>query len=467
MANTQIIRLLVVDDEPTKREVMVERLTEMGYSVEAYDNAIDAEKAFSKSEYDVVLTDIRMPGVDGISFLKNVKERKPDQAVIVMTAFSTVETAIEAMKLGAYDYLQKPFSTEELILKLDRLMNYRGVIEENLRLRKQLGHDRTMTKLIGNSPAMKEILGQIHVLATVDSSVLIHGESGTGKECVASLIHESSTRSRGRFIAVSCASLPSELIEAELFGHEKGAFTGADKQRAGRFELADGGTLFLDDVDDIPLGLQVKLLRVIQERKFERIGSETTLNVNLRLIAATKKDLASLVREGRFREDLYFRLNIVPLHIPPLRHRKEDIPALCEHFMGIYAVRLNRPNAKMSPDVMNKLMSYSWPGNVRELQNHLERMLVLSGGGQINSDLLPPDVAEPEMGLVTIRTDYVDTVDLPGVLSSVEDHFVQWALSKSSGNLSKAAYCLRIPRSSLQYKVSKLNRPNADENSSS
>jgi DNA-binding NtrC family response regulator len=395
MAKIQNIRLLVVDDEPTKREVMVERLTEMGYSVEAYDNAIDAEKAFSKGEYDVVLTDIRMPGVDGISFLKNVKGRKPDQAVIVMTAFGTVETAIEAMKLGAYDYLQRPFSTEEFVLKLDRLMNYRGVIEENLRLRKQFGHGRTETRLVGNSPAMKDILGQIHVLAAVDSSVLIHGESGTGKECVARLIHESSTRSRGRFIAVSCASLPSELIEAELFGYEKGAFTGADRQRAGRFELADGGTLFLDDVDDIPLGLQVKLLRVIQERKFERIGSEITLKVNLRLIAATKKDLAC---------------------------------------------------------------------NVRELQNHIERMLVLSEDGQINSDLLPPDVAEPEMGLVTIRTDYIDTVDLPGVLSSVEDHLVQWALSKSNGNLSKAASCLRIPRSSLQYKVSKLSRPKTDEN---
>ncbi|MHC4682410.1 MAG: sigma-54-dependent transcriptional regulator [Planctomycetota bacterium] len=466
MAKIRNTRLLVVDDEPIKREVMVERLTEMGCVVHAYDNAVEAEKAFSDEVYDVVLTDIRMPGVDGISFLRNIKEKKTDQAVIVMTAFGTVETAIEAMKLGAYDYLQRPFSTEELILKLDRLMNFKGVLEENLKLRKQLGHNRSETKLIGKSPAMKEILSQIHVLAAVDSNVLIRGDSGTGKECVARLIHESSTRSGGRFVAVSCASLPSELIEAELFGYEEGAFTGASKDRVGRFELADGGTIFLDDVDDIPLDLQVKLLRIIQERTFERIGGEITRNVNVRLIAATKKDLASLVREGKFREDLYFRLNIIPLYIPPLRHRKQDIPTLCEHFMNVYAVRLNRLDVKMGPDVMDKLMAYSWPGNVRELQNHIERMLVLSKDGQITTDLLPPDLVEPDAGLVTICTDYIDTVNLPEVLSSVEDRLVQWALFKSNGNLAKAASCLNIPRSSLQYKVSKLGHLGTDENSS-
>jgi len=245
------------------------------------------------------------------------------------------------------------------------------------------------------------------------------------------------------------------------------AFTGASKERIGRFELADGGTIFLDDVDDIPLDLQVKLLRVIQERTFERVGAEITLNVNFRFIAATKKDLSSLVREGKFREDLYFRLNIIPLYIPPLRHRKQDIPVLCEHFMNTFAVRLNRLDVKMGPDEIDKLTAYSWPGNVRELQNHIERMLVLSKDGQITTDLLPHDLAESGTRLVTIRTDYIDTVDLPEVLSSVEDRLVQWALSKSNGNLAKAASCLNIPRSSLQYKVSKLTHPKADENPSS
>jgi DNA-binding NtrC family response regulator len=459
----QNAKLLIVDDEPIKREVMIEQLTDLGYVIDAYDNAIDAGKAFSSNTYDLVLTDIRMPGLDGISFLRSIKDEKPDQAVIIMTAFGTVETAIEAMKLGAYDYLQKPFSTEELILKLDRLMNYKGIIEENQALRKQLGHDRTETKLVGNSNAIRKILNQIRVLADVDSNVLIQGDSGTGKECVACLIHESSTRSAGRFVPVSCASLPSELIEAELFGYEEGAFTGASKKRIGRFELADGGTIFLDDVDDVPLDLQVKLLRVIQERKFERIGSEVTLNVNFRLIAATKKDLASLVREGTFREDLYFRLNIVPLYIPPLRHRKLDIPILCEHFMNLYAVRLNRPDTKMNPDVMDKMMKYAWPGNVRELQNHIERMLVLSQGGNITSDLLPSEVLGPGTELVTICTEYVDNIDLPNTMSVMEDHFVKWALSKSNGNVSKAASCLNIPRSSLQYKISKLESNSMDE----
>jgi DNA-binding NtrC family response regulator len=452
----QNIKLLIVDDEPMKREVMAERLTEAGYVVHTCENAVDAEKVFSSDTYDVVLTDIRMPGVDGISFMRNIKKRKPDQAVIIMTAFGTVETAIEAMKLGAYDYLQRPFSTEELMLKLDRLMNYKGVVAENLKLRKQLGHDRTETKLVGNSAATREILNQIHVLADVDSNVLISGDSGTGKECVARLIHESSPRSAGRFVPVSCASLPGELIEAELFGYEEGAFTGASKQHIGRFELADGGTIFLDDVDDIPLDLQVKLLRVIQERTFERIGGEITLNANFRLIAATKKDLASLVKEGVFREDLYFRLNIVPLYLPPLQHRKQDIPLLCEHFMKVYAVRLNRPDAKMDPDVMDKMMKYAWPGNVRELQNHIERMLVLSQDGNITTDSLPQEFLVPETELVSIHTEYVDSIDLPKTIAAVEDHLVKWAISKSNGNLSKAALLLNIPRSSLQYKTSKL-----------
>ncbi|MHC4702608.1 MAG: sigma-54 interaction domain-containing protein, partial [Planctomycetota bacterium] len=361
-----------------------------------------------------------------------------------------------AMKLGAYDYLQRPFSTEELMLKLGRLMNYKGVVEENLKLRRQLGQDRAETKLVGNSAAMRKILSQIRVLAAVDSNVLICGDSGTGKECVARLIHESSTRSAGRFVPVSCASLPGELIEAELFGYEEGAFTGATKERIGRFELADGGTIFLDDVDDIPLDLQVKLLRVIQERTFERIGGEVTLNVNFRLVAATKKDLASLVKEGGFREDLFFRLNIVPLYLPPLQQRKQDIPLLCEYFMHAYAVRLNRPNAKMDPEVMDKMMEYSWPGNIRELQNHIERMLVLSQDGNITAELLPQEFLMPEAELVTIRTECADSIDLPKTIAAVEDRLVKWALSKTDGNLSKAASLLNIPRSSLQYKTSKL-----------
>jgi DNA-binding NtrC family response regulator len=448
-------RLLILDDEPIKRSVMEVQLRDEGFVVEAYDNPLEAENALANKTYDVILTDIRMPGLDGISFLKEIRKKKPNQAVIVMTAFGTVETAIEAMKLGAFDYLQKPFSTEELMLKLDRLMNYRDIIEENQSLRKRLGLNEIETKLIGKSTAIKEVLGKIHTLANVDSSILIQGDSGTGKECVARLIHESSIRSNGPFIAISCASLPSELIEAELFGYEEGSFTGASKQRIGRFELANGGTIFLDDVDDIPLDLQVKLLRVIQERRFERIGSETTLSVNFRLITASKKNLTSLVKDGLFREDLYFRLNIIPLYLPPLCNRKADIPLLCQYFMKRFAIRLNQPDFKIDEEVVTKLINYSWPGNVRELENIVERMMVMSKEGHITMDQLPEEFFEPDVSTVTIRTEYIDQIDLPKTVADIESQLVSWALAKANGNLAKAASLLNIPRSSLQYKVSK------------
>jgi DNA-binding NtrC family response regulator len=455
----QKVKLMIVDDEPIKRVVMEEQLKDEGFIVDAYDNPLDADNALSSNSYDVILTDIRMPGLDGISFLKKIKSKNPTQAVIVMTAFGTVDTAIEAMKQGAYDYLQKPFSTEELILKLDHLMNYKNIVEENQALRKQLGHDKAETKLIGRSAAIRDILNKIHTLASVDSNVLIHGDTGTGKECVARLIHESSVRSRGPFVVVSCASLPGELIEAELFGHEPGAFTGAHKQRIGRFELANRGTLFLDDVDDIPLDLQVKLLRVIQERKFERIGGEVTISVNFRLIAASKKNLDSLVAEEKFREDLYFRLNIIPLYLSPLRHRRDDIPLLCEYFLNKLADRLNRPNSQIDEDVMAKLIDYNWPGNVRELENIIERMLVLSKDSHIKIDLLPPEFFESTTPPVTVRTDYLDQVDLQKTIANIEEQLVRWALAKADGNLAKAAVVLNIPRSSLQYKISKLDTP--------
>jgi DNA-binding NtrC family response regulator len=453
-------RLLIVDDEPLKLDVMQEHLSQEGFIVDIHNNPLDAEKAVSNTSYDVILTDIRMPGLDGISFLKNIKEKTPNQAVIVMTAFGTVETAIEAMKQGAYDYLQKPFSTEELILKLDRLMNHKKIVEENQKLRQQLGHDRTETKLVGKSAAIRDILARIHILADVDSNVLIEGGSGTGKECVARLIHESSFRSSGSFVAVSCASLPSELIETELFGHEAGSFTGASKKRVGRFELANGGTIFLDDVDDIPLNIQVKLLRIIQEHKLERIGGEATINVNFRLIAASKKNLTSLVEEGKFREDLYFRLNIVPIYLPPLKYRREDIPLLCNHFMEKLTRHFNRPNPQVDEEVLEKFITYDWPGNVRELENVIERMLVLSKNGHLKTELLPKNFFTSNVSAVTVQTEYLDEIDISEAVSNVEDQLVQWALTKANGNLAKAASLLNIPRSSLQYKVTKLSSRN-------
>ena len=457
MADNGEKHILVVDDDPCIRDAVSLNFKSTRFACTCFENADICLQQLRIRNYDLLVTDVKMPGKSGIELLTEAKRIAPWLPVLVMTAFGTIETAIEAMKQGAYDYLQKPFSTEELILKLDRLMNHKKIVEENQALRKQLGHDKAETKMIGRSTAIRNILSKIHTLASVDSNVLIHGESGTGKECVARLIHESSSRNSGSFIVVSCASLPAELIEAELFGHEPGAFTGANKQRIGRFELANGGTLFLDDVDDISLDLQVKLLRVIQEHKLERIGGEETINVNFRLISAGKKDLALLVEQGKFREDLYFRLNIVPVYLPLLRHRREDIPLLCEYFMNRIALRLNRPEPHIDQEVIAKFMGYTWPGNVRELENIIERMLVLSKDSHIKMDLLPEEFFESDTSAVTIQTDYLDQIDLHKTIADLEGQLVRWALAKTDGNLAKAASLLNIPRSSLQYKISKFN----------
>jgi DNA-binding NtrC family response regulator len=325
-------KILIVEDEALKRSILQDELTTAGYSVVTATSPLEAEPALAEACFDVVLTDLRMPGQDGLSFLRELKTKRPDQPVIVMTAYGTVDTAVEAMKLGAFDYLQKPFSTEALLLKLNKVLQYEKLAQENEGLRQQLSRQRQETRIIGRSEAIRKVLSRIHAVAGTDTTVLIQGESGTGKELAARMIHETSVRTSGPFIGVSCAALPTELVEAELFGHEAGAFTGATKRRIGRIELAHGGTLLLDDVDDIPLGVQVKLVRVLQERTLERVGSEQPVRVNIRIIAATKSDLSVLVAAGRFREDLFYRLSVVPLKMPPLRERMEDVPLLVAHF---------------------------------------------------------------------------------------------------------------------------------------
>ena len=315
-------KILIVDDEPLKRSILEDELSEAGYVVATAANPLEAEPLLAKDSFDVILTDLRMPGQDGLAFLGELKQRWPRQAVIVMTAYGTVETAVEAMKLGAFDFLQKPFSTEELLLKLDMLFRYEQLASENEELRRQLAPQLEQTRLVGNSEATRTVLARIHAVAGSDTTVLIDGESGTGKELAARMIHSTSWRASGPFVAVSCAALPEGLVEAELFGHETGAFTGATRQRIGRIELAHGGTLFLDDVEDIPLEVQVKLLRVLQERSLERVGGEQVIRVNIRVIAATKRSLPAMVAAGQFRADLFYRLNVIPLHLPPLRERR-------------------------------------------------------------------------------------------------------------------------------------------------
>ncbi len=448
--------ILVVDDEPIKRLVLEDGLTAAGYCVRTAANPLEAESALAKGSFDVILTDLRMPGQDGLSFLRDLKRNRPDQAVIVMTAYGTVETAVEAMKLGAFDYIQKPFSTEEFLLKLDKLLKYQHLASENQALRSQLALPEMSNPIIGQSELMRQVLTRIHAVAGMDTTVLVEGESGTGKELVARTIHSTSHRASGPFVALACASLPPDLIESEMFGHESGAFTGATRQRIGRFELAHGGTLFLDDVDDIPLPLQVKLLRVLQERSFERIGGEQAIRVNLRLIAATKQSLAALVAAGKFREDLFYRINVVPLHIPPLRDRAEDIPLLIEHLLARLAIKMNQEQLSITPAAIQKLQDHSWPGNVRELEHVLERMVALAKDGALDADDVPELTALVAAGPVRVNFAGVDQLDLVTVVSELEARLVRWALERSRGNLAQAAQRLGVPRSTLQYKVTKL-----------
>jgi len=451
-------RVLIVDDEPIKRSIMEDELQAAGYRVATAENPLQAEGELAKGFFDVVVTDLRMPGQDGLSFLRDLKRRRPDQAVIVMTAYGTVETAVGAMKLGAFDYLQKPFATEELLLKIDKLLQYSRLASENEALRRQLLTPREHCRIIGRSEAIRKVLALVHAVAGTDSTVLIEGESGTGKELVARMIHETSPRAGGPFVAVSCAALPRELVETELFGHEAGAFTGASRRRIGRFELAHGGTIFLDDVDDIPVEVQVKLVRALQERTFERVGGEEPVYSNARVISATKRSIAMLAAAGSFREDLFYRLNVVPIHVPPLRERKEDIPLLVEHFLQGLAVRLNRGGLSIAPAALRKLQDYHWPGNVRELEHVLERMATLSRDGALGVDDLPElPAASPAASVATLSLSALSRVDLAAVLDDVEGRLVRWALERARGNLARAAEILSIPRSTLQYKVTKLS----------
>lgn len=452
-------KILIVDDEPIKRSILEEQLREAGYSVVAASNPPEAAPYLNKMQFDVILTDLCMPGQDGISFLREVKERIPDQQVMVMTAYGTIETAVDAMKLGAFDYLQKPFSTEELLIKLDKLNKYINLENENETLRQQLLTRREETNFVGESEPIRKVLARIHAISGIDTTVLIEGESGTGKELVARIIHETSFRASGPFIPISCAAIPKELVESELFGYEPGAFTGALKRRVGRFELANGGSIFLDDADDIPLDVQVKLIRVLQERTFERVGGNSSIRVNVRVIAASKQSLSSLVKSGAFREDLYYRLNVVPIIIPPLRERPGDIPVLVNHFLKQFALKLNRGHLTITRTGLEKLEKYNWPGNVRELEHIIERIVIFSKNTELDvndvPDLLSPHAPDQA---ISVSLKGLQSLDLEQTIFDAENSIITWALEKSQGNLSQAAEILQIPRSSLQYKLSKFNK---------
>lgn len=451
--------ILVVDDEPNYLIVLSELLKEEGYEVFTADCGKQGLEIIADTDLDLIITDMNMPGITGLELLKGAKAYNQHLPVIMITAYGEIDKAVEAMRAGAYNYLTKPFNNEELVLSIRKAIEHYHVIKENLRLRDEMKLRYGFENIIGKNKMMQRVYSLIEKVAPTPSSVLITGESGTGKELVARAIHLNSPRLNAPFISINCAALPESLLESELFGHEKGAFTGAVALRKGRFELADTGTLFLDEIGEMPLSLQSKLLRVLQEHRFERVGNSLSLEVNVRILTATNKDLKLEVDKGAFREDLYYRLNVLHIHLPPLRERQDDIPMLVSHFIAKQAERLNRPGIEISPDAMRYLRSLPWEGNVRELENTIERAIILSSGNYIEpEDLQPESEAKPSSTLrspIDIDQFVPPDSSLPDVLSSIEEKILQRALAKADYVQTRAADSLGITKSLLQYKMKK------------
>jgi two-component system response regulator AtoC len=435
--------ILIIEDEKLMRVTIEDSLTASGYNVIACENGADGLAAFKVGPCDVVVTDIRLPDANGLDILKNVTASS-DVPVIVMTAFGTIKDAVEAMKLGAFDYITKPFSLDEFRMLIERALEMKRLREDNIRLRKDINRYFCFPNIIGESATMKKVFSLIEKVAATDSTVLILGESGTGKELVATTIHYQSTRKDKPLIKINCAALPETLIESELFGHEKGAFTGAIRRKPGRFELANNGTIFLDEIGDMPLSTQTRLLRVIQEKTFERVGGTETLNVDVRVITATNRNLEEEVKAGRFREDLYYRLNVIPVVIPPLRERREDIPALVDFAMGKCRNRMAKA-VRFSKDAMTALLQYDYPGNVRELENIVERGATLAVSDVIEKDDLP--------SVIFKKPENNGSVSLAEVAAGAEKEHIIRILAVAQGNKTKAADLLGISRKNLWEKM--------------
>lgn len=450
-------KVLIVDDEKLMRVSLEKQLKKEGFFVRCMKTTEEALNHIKNEDYDVIVSDMRLAGLDEVEFLKKIKAISQKNIVIIMTSHCTVESTVTAMREGAYDYVCKPFSTEELIIKLEKAINYKKATSEIIRLRSEIQECYGHNNIIGKSKVMIKTLDTIKIIADRETTVLIQGESGTGKELIASSIHYNSSRKNGPFIKLSCAALNKEILESELFGHEKGAFTGAIKTKKGRFELADGGSMFLDDVDDIPIEMQVKLLRVLQEREFERVGGEKTISVDVRLICATKKDLTNLVKQGRFREDLYYRLNVVAITIPPLRERKEDIQLLINYFIKKYSKLLKISEPDISQEALGLLMKYNWPGNIRELENVVEHALVFSSANGIMLQNLPEHLRKFESVPGETPLSLKDKIDYQDAIAEYEKSLIKWAHKKTNGNQVHMAEILSIPRTTLRNKMIKFN----------
>ncbi len=449
--------VLVLDDEKNYLLILDTLLSEAGYSVTTTHDPELGLAHLEESEVDVVITDMKMPKLTGQDVLEHVRKNFPYIPVLIMTAFGSIESAVEAMRIGAFDYITKPFSNDELMLSLAKAAQLAKIQRQNRILLENLEKSYSLHNIIGRSKGIQQVLTMVEKAAPTKSTVLIEGESGTGKELVAKAIHIASGRREGPFISVNCMALNPSVLESELFGHEKGSFTGAVASRRGRFELASGGTLFLDEIGELSSDLQVKLLRVLQERKFERVGGTKEVEADIRIVAATNANLAKSVKEGTFREDLYYRLNVVQIHVPPLRERREDIPALTMHFMDKYARENNCESIEFSPEAVDYLTSYDWPGNVRQLQNVVERCVVLSAGSTITVEDLPPEVCEEEAQFKSAVDLLPAELNLADTLEKIEAALIRRALAKNNLIKVKAAESLGISKSLLQYKLKKYN----------
>ncbi|HEX4679728.1 MAG TPA: sigma-54 dependent transcriptional regulator [Gaiellaceae bacterium] len=447
--------ILVADDDASIRSLLKQLLADEGFAVHEASTGIEVVDKVKESSPDLVIMDVRMPELDGIEALARLKSTNPKTAVLIMTAFGSSNAAIRAMELGAFDYITKPFELDKISHSVKRVLDYQDLTQEVEVLRDEISSLVQTERIVGNSPAMQEVYKTIGKVAKADATVLITGESGTGKELVAEALHFNSNRRSGPMVKVSCAALPETLLEAELFGHEKGSFTGAMTQRRGRFEMADKGTIFLDEIGEMTVPTQTKLLRVLQERKIERIGSNLPIKVDIRIIVATNKDLQKQVEQSKFRDDLYYRLNVINIHMPPLRDRKEDIPSLVEHFLAKHRYSATAQPAAISEEAIRRLMEYNWPGNVRELENVIERAVVLSRGQIITSRELPfgdHDAAEGEEG-ETEADAKGDSSFFKKSVAQFEKDLIMKALRDANGNRSKAAEMLGIYRRLLYAKI--------------
>jgi DNA-binding NtrC family response regulator len=456
-------RLLIVEDNDGTRQQLQRLLAaEPGLQVDTARDGTEALEALVEHTYSLVLTDLRMPRVDGMHLIEEVQRRRLPVTVIVTTGHGSIDEAVQAMRLGAYDFLTKPVDPQHLCLVVRRALRERRLQDEVAALREQLQHHYAFHNILSKNPAMHAVFELINHVAKTTTTVLIEGETGTGKEQVARAIHQAGHARTGPLVAVNCAALPENLLESELFGHEKGAFTSAVGQRKGRFELADGGSLFLDEVGDIPAAMQAKLLRVLQERRFERVGGSESLEVDVRVLAATNRPLLQLVKQGKFREDLYYRLNVVKIDLPPLRERPEDIPLLAAHFAEKYA-RPGEPPRRLAPETMEALLAYSWPGNIRELENALERACVTSRDGTLRPENLPAEVLKPPRSKAPFHLDLSRPLAdiLKEVVADIEQRYLRKALKKSRGNIGRCAQICGLSRRSVSAKVAEYKIPKA------